>query len=107
MDFLSNLIKDGCEVWKNIGKHSLETKSGCKQQNESFTFLIDIPESLTFLVECIVDVRQFVGDIPKFYVRQDERTSILPEAEVTQRLSPSHTTVIIIFIFNKVFYCHE
>ena len=107
MDFLSNLIKDGSEVWNNIGKHSLETKSGFKQQNESFTFLIDIPESLTFLVECIVDVRQFVGDIPSFYVRQDERTNILPEAEVLQRLSHSHTTVITIFIFYEFFYCHD
>lgn len=99
MDFLSNLIKDGSEVWNNIGKHSLETTTGCKQQNEAFTFLIDIPESLTYLVECIVDVRQFVGDIPSFYVRQDERTSILPESEKPQRLSHSHASVIIIFIF--------
>ena len=46
-----------------------------REPKESFTFLADIPESLSYLVNCIVDVRQFISDIPEFYsIQEDEKT---------------------------------
>lgn len=66
---------DGVGVLESMSKAEYE------EPKKSFTFLADIPESLSFLVSCIVDVRQFISDIPEFYsIQEDEETANRVEA---------------------------
>ena len=59
---------DGAGVLESLGhKQSHDNKD----REVSFTFLADIPESLNYLVKCIVDVRQFISDIPDLYTIKD------------------------------------
>ena len=59
---------DGVSVLESLNQNGT---SHYKEPTASFTFLADIPESLNYLVSCIVDVRQFIGDIPGFYPTQE------------------------------------
>lgn len=67
MDFVNSLIMDGAAVLESQGP-----AANRKISSSSFTFLVDIPESLSYLVNCIVDVRKFIGDIPEFYTIQKD-----------------------------------
>ena len=70
---MTSLIVDGTEVLENIVPKALSLAEEEASSNQTFVLLADIPESLRYLAECLVDIRQFVGDIPEFYSVQEEQ----------------------------------
>jgi len=73
IDFLNSLIMDGVSVLESLNERGV---SHHKEPTASFTFLADIPESLNYLVNCIVDVRQFISDVPDIYSTEEETDAV-------------------------------
>eukprot|EP00794_Sanderia_malayensis_P020530 gene20530-22549_t len=76
IDFLNNLIRDAVDVLETIDRHSLPMQV-CHQDGAAkhFTFIVDIPESISYLVECLKGTRQFISDLPNFYNRKEDLKS--------------------------------
>ena len=64
---------DGVSVLESLSENEVLHH---KEPTASFTFLADIPESLNYLVNCIVDVRQFISDIPETYSTEEETDAV-------------------------------
>ena len=64
---------DGVSVLESLNERGV---SHHKEPTASFTFLADIPESLNYLVNCIVDVRQFISDVPDIYSTEEETDAV-------------------------------
>lgn len=96
---------DGANVLENLG-HEEETID-YEDRETSFRFLIDIPESLDYLVNCIVDVRQYISDIPEFCTVQDETDTVDGGAsdEIDANMSVcSRLSAILSSIFNRAIF---
>ncbi len=73
IDFLNNLIRDGIDVLETIDCHSMPMQILQEQKAKNFTFIVDIPESIAYLVECLKDIRPFITDLPNFFHRKEDK----------------------------------
>ncbi len=75
IDFLNNMIRDGVEVLETIDCQAAPSQMSSEEGRKSFTFVVDIPDSIAYLVECLMEIRRFIPDLPAFHTRKDDQTS--------------------------------